>query len=129
MAMSINQPGAAPRRQTSRRQVSNNPVVPPASREATARKLEPETLAPQVDELELKAQREAEAQRQERLKRIAVLIEKRDDLVERLDVGAAKIEEARSQGKDVSSWEDYWIQLLHNYESVCDKLRDLQAGL
>jgi hypothetical protein len=30
-----------------------------------------------------------------------------DEYIERLDIGAAKIEEARSQGKDVTLWEDY----------------------
>lgn len=50
----------------------------------------------------------------------------RDTLVERLDIGAAKIEEGRAQGKDVSTWEDYWIELLHKYEGVCDKIRDSQ---
>ncbi len=59
----------------------------------------------------------------ERPKRIAPLVDYRDELVERLDVGAARIEEARSQGKDVSSWEDHWISLLHRYEWVCDNLR------
>jgi hypothetical protein len=56
---------------------------------------------------------------------IARLTEKRDEYIERLDVGAAKIEEARGQGKDVTTWEDYWIQLLRQYEAVCAKLRDL----
>jgi len=54
---------------------------------------------------------------------LQVLIKKRDELVERLETGAVKIEEARSQGRDVTSWEDYWIQLLHEYESACDKIR------
>jgi hypothetical protein len=70
-----------------------------------------------------------DAKRVERMKLVARLIEKRDEYVERLDVGVAKIEEARALGKDVSTWEDYWIQLLHQYEAVCDKLTDLQAGL
>jgi hypothetical protein len=52
---------------------------------------------------------------------------KKDEYVERLDIGAAKIEEFRAQGKDVSTWEDYWIQLLHQYSAVCERIRDLQA--
>jgi hypothetical protein len=58
---------------------------------------------------------------------ITRLMEKRDEYVTRLDIGAVKIEEARAQGKDVSTWEDYWIQLLHQYEAVCDKLNELQT--
>jgi hypothetical protein len=56
---------------------------------------------------------------------IARLAEKRNEYVERLDFGAAKIEEARAQGKDITSWETYWIQLLRQYEAVSDKLRSL----
>lgn len=125
---------------TSRRQARRNSVkgvVPPQTAEATARKLD---LPVEDEQLEFegttknfmkqtsrKAQtgREAEIQYQERQQTIARLTEKRDEYVERLDIGAAKIEEARSQGKDVTSWEDYWIQLLRQYEAVCDKLRDL----
>lgn len=58
---------------------------------------------------------------------IKKLEEERDDLVVRLDTGAAKIEEARAQGKDVETWESFWIALLRRYEKVCDRLRDLQA--
>jgi hypothetical protein len=63
----------------------------------------------------------------DRVSRLAGLIEKRDAYVERLNTGAAKIEEARDQGQDVSLWEDYWIQLLHRYEAVCDTIRELQG--
>lgn len=59
---------------------------------------------------------------------IARLIAKRDEYVGRLDEGAVKIEEARKQGKDVTTWEAYWIQLLNQYAGVCDKLRDLGAN-
>jgi hypothetical protein len=62
---------------------------------------------------------------QDKQQTIARLTEKRDEYIERLDIGAAKIEEARGQGKDVTLWEDYWIQLLRQYEAVCGKLRDL----
>lgn len=55
---------------------------------------------------------------------ISRLEEKRDEYVSRLDEGAIKIEEARRQGKIVSSWEEFWLQLLHQYEAVSDKLRD-----
>jgi hypothetical protein len=66
-----------------------------------------------------------EKARAERLERISALESKRDELIERLDRGAACIEEARAQGRDVSDWEDYWIQLLRNYEKVCDQLVEL----
>lgn len=127
MAISANDTKATTRQPSTRR---SKAAVPAASREATARKLD---TAPEVEELDFEAQpetkaafdREAEARRQRRMQEIARLEEKRDELVERLDVGAAKIEEARSQGKDVTQWEDYWITLLRQYENVCDKLRDL----
>lgn len=124
---------------TSRRTTRRNPAkgrVPAASAEATARKLDL-TIEEETSELNFegttmnqasrKAQtkNEAEIQYQERQQLINRLAEKRDEYVERLDIGAAKIEEARSHGKDVTSWEDYWIQLLRQYEAVCDKLRDL----
>jgi len=131
MAMSLNESNVPARRQTSRRQTNSRPVVPTSSRAATARKLE----APELDELDFKTEAPpkldaaAEAQRQERMKRLTVLMEKRDELVERLDIGAAKIEEARAQGKDVSTWEDHWIYLLHQYETICDKVRDMQMEL
>lgn len=71
----------------------------------------------------------AEQRRQEIANKIKELEERRDGYQERLDIGATKIEEARYQGKDVTMWEDYWIQLLRRYEAVCDSLRDLNALL
>lgn len=120
--------------------------VPARSRAATARKLEEIAPEPEVVEEEealpaLKprnraAQAQAEAARQranqeaatreqQRLQDIAELEMKRDELVERLDKGAARIEDARAKGKDVQEWEDYWIQLLRHYEQLCDKIREL----
>jgi hypothetical protein len=46
----------------------------------------------------------------------------RDELVERLDIGYVKTEDARQAGQDVSKWEDYWIELLRAYEAVVDKI-------
>ncbi len=99
-----------------RRERSSGPA---RSRAATAPKLEP---------VETETQ-EAETTRQEkeRLELIQLLEMKRNELIERLDKGAARIEEARAQGQDVSNWEDYWIQLLRNYEKVCDQLAELNA--
>lgn len=64
---------------------------------------------------------------QERAGAIARLEEKKKEYEERLTIGADKIEEARGQGKDVTSWEDYWIQLLRQFEAVCDKLTELKS--
>lgn len=60
-----------------------------------------------------------------RVEQIAELEVKRDEFVARLDVGAVRIEDARAKGKDVSEWENYWLQLIRQYEAVCDNLYDL----
>lgn len=62
---------------------------------------------------------------QERQELIAALEMKRNELIERLDRGAARIQDARNQGKNVDAWEDYWISLLRTYEKVCDELATL----
>jgi hypothetical protein len=41
-------------------------------------------------------------------------------LERRLDDGWTRIEEAKARGEDVSAWEDFWIDLLHQYERACD---------
>ena len=119
-----------------RRSPTTRPVVPAVSQAATARKLEP--TPDEFDELDFEAptpilapsrsrsNQEAQAQTEQknRQERIKVLQEKRDKLVDRLDTGAAAIEKARAQGQDVSSWEDFWIALLRQYEEVCDALRE-----
>lgn len=69
------------------------------------------------------------ANRDELAQTIARLEEKKGEYVERLDIGAAKIDDARHQGKDVTLWEDYWIQLLRQYEAVSNKLRECQEDL
>lgn len=51
----------------------------------------------------------------------------RDKLVERLEKGEAIIEEKRVQGFDVSALIDKWINLLHQYEAICDRIRELKA--
>ena len=43
-------------------------------------------------------------------------------LQRRLDDGFFKIERAIEAGQDVRSWEQYWIELLHQYETVCAEL-------
>lgn len=64
----------------------------------------------------------------ERAEVIARLEAKRDEYVERLDIGVAKIEEAQSQGKDVQEWESFWVGLLRQYEAICDKLKELKEA-
>ncbi len=103
-----------------------NQLVPAPSQEATARKLDflEDTDSAVLDDVQ--AARIAQAEVEQNIMRLE---EKRDEYVERLDLGASKIETARMQGKDVTMWEDYWIQLLHQYEAVCDKLRDLYTEI
>ena len=43
-------------------------------------------------------------------------------LERRLEDGYRRIERARSAGQDIVAWEEFWIQLLHQYESVADDL-------
>jgi hypothetical protein len=45
-----------------------------------------------------------------------------ETLERRLDDGYARIERARSLGQDISAWEDFWIDLLHQYELACSEL-------
>lgn len=40
----------------------------------------------------------------------------------RLNDGFRLIEERRAAGIDVSALEDFWIDLLHQYEALCDGL-------
>ena len=44
-----------------------------------------------------------------------------DTLVRRLDDGYARIESARVLGQDVTEWEEFWIDLLHQYEHAIDE--------
>ncbi|MBA2468181.1 MAG: hypothetical protein H0V37_02110 [Chloroflexia bacterium] len=43
-----------------------------------------------------------------------------ESLERRLADGYARIEAARQLGQDVSAWEAFWIQLLHQYEAAVD---------
>jgi len=45
-------------------------------------------------------------------------------LEQRLEDGYVRIDEAVRQGRDVTAWEDFWLSLLYEYESVCDELQD-----
>lgn len=76
------------------------------------RVLSQQPLVPPVDQKEAKA-----------------LAAHRDSLYARLDVGYERIAQGLRDGQDVTSWEDFWIQLLKEYEKVCDELTaDLAAG-
>ena len=43
----------------------------------------------------------------------------------RLEDGYQRIEQALKDGKDVTRWEDFWIQLLYEYVRICDTIREL----
>lgn len=42
-------------------------------------------------------------------------------LTQRLSDGWERIESAISRDEDVVAWESFWIDLLHQYEQVCDE--------
>jgi hypothetical protein len=56
----------------------------------------------------------------------ASLDARRAALEQRLEDGYRRIDEAALAGVDVSGWESFWLQLLHEYEGVCRE-RDLAA--
>ena len=49
-------------------------------------------------------------------------------LEERLNTGYALIDKRKEQGIDVTKLEDFWIQLLHEYEAACDELEAQREG-
>ncbi len=54
----------------------------------------------------------------------------RDVLYRRLEDGYRKVEQGLTEGRDVADWEEFWLELLREYERVCDDLaadRDLAA--
>lgn len=53
--------------------------------------------------------------------RLIEIAERRRALERRLDDGYLRIEEAFRAGTDVSTWEDFWIKLLADYEDVCEQ--------
>lgn len=53
----------------------------------------------------------------------ASLEDHRESLEQRLYEGYVRIEEALAAGQDVTSWERFWIELLHQYEFICNQLR------
>ena len=52
----------------------------------------------------------------------------RDSLYQRLELGYERIERGLAEGEEVTTWEEFWVALLREYERVCDDLqRDLAA--
>ena len=41
-------------------------------------------------------------------------------LAGRLEDGYGRIDQALREGADIAAWEEFWVQLLHQYEAVCD---------
>jgi len=123
--------------QSSRAEKTNGQrAVSAHSQAATAAKLEPtesdrlsvpSTRGRSNVATKAKAEEEAAERRNKRTEKLAELEARRDNLIDRLDMGAVRIQEARVEGKEVSSWEDFWLQLLRSYEQVCDEVRDLVA--
>jgi hypothetical protein len=60
---------------------------------------------------------------------IAELRAKQANLVTRLDAGAEKIENGKFSGvnpKTIEGWEDFWMNLLQEYEDVCVQIHHLE---
>ncbi|MCC6314410.1 MAG: hypothetical protein IT337_10400 [Thermomicrobiales bacterium] len=47
----------------------------------------------------------------------------REALRRRLEDGDERIAQALAAGQDVERWEAFWIDLLHQYEALCDEER------
>lgn len=45
-------------------------------------------------------------------------------LEQRLDDGYRRIESGQLMGADVTQWEDFWIDLLHQYEQLADQAEE-----
>lgn len=43
-------------------------------------------------------------------------------LVQRLEDGYRRIDEAQRLGADTTAWEEFWLKLLREYELLCDEL-------
>ncbi len=49
---------------------------------------------------------------------------RRETLRQRLEDGYGRIDQALADGADVAAWESFWIELLHEYESICDEYQN-----
>lgn len=45
---------------------------------------------------------------------------RQEALRRRLEDGYGRIEVALADGQDVTQWETFWVDLLHQYEALCD---------
>ena len=45
-------------------------------------------------------------------------------LERRLEDGYVRIEQAKLDGVDTSAWEEFWVKLLQEYQSICDELAE-----
>jgi hypothetical protein len=50
-------------------------------------------------------------------------------IAKRLNDGYTRIEVARQNGEDVEAWQDFWIDLLHQYEESCDTAYEASVPL
>lgn len=50
---------------------------------------------------------------------------KRDRLYGHLEQGYARLQQRIMQGQDASEWEEFWVNLLNEYERVCDELQGI----
>lgn len=46
----------------------------------------------------------------------------RDRLYENLEKGYDKISKGLAEGKDVTDWEEFWVNILNEYQRVCEEL-------
>ena len=53
--------------------------------------------------------------------RLAKIDDHRMALARRLEDGYDRIERALAEGQDVSQWEVFWVDLLRQYEELCDE--------
>jgi hypothetical protein len=49
---------------------------------------------------------------------------RKDELVRRLQDGDEQISAAKRDGADTTGWENHWITLLRQYESVCQEITE-----
>jgi hypothetical protein len=58
---------------------------------------------------------------------LARIEDRRGVLERRLEDGWTRIDGAAMAGEDVERWETFWIDLLREYEAICDECEDLAA--
>jgi len=50
------------------------------------------------------------------------LVARRAAVARRLDDGYHRIDQALVSGEDITAWEDFWIELLSQYETLSDEV-------